>query len=98
MYILCTSYIHLYYKTVYIYSHSLGGATDSLATRGRALDSPTPPPADDSLTVLTRDGLEEEEGGAREFPWVGEVVVVGGVGGPTATSESSDREWRTVVV
>ena len=50
----------------------LGGVTDSLANLARA--PPSPPTTEDSLPVLARDRLEDdEEGGAREFP---RLVVV----------------------
>ena len=73
---------------------SLGGSTASLTELVLVLVVSLTPPTEDSLVTLARDGLDEveEEGGAREFPWVEE-------GGETnATSESMDWECRTVVV
>lgn len=69
----------------------LGGSTASLTELVLVLVVSLTPATEDSLVKLVRDGLDdvEEEGGAREFPWVEEV------GEANATS---DWECRTVVV
>lgn len=81
----------------------LGGATDSLTLLALTLDSPLPKallPGTVGPFILElpcEDGLEEL-GGASDAPWVGVEVGLVGVAGLTATSESNDWEWRTVVV